>query len=315
MALTPELIKSNERLATLSDEQVSAIATLSVNDEATVINAKVGEHHGLIEADVLQISGIEKNDGERAYDYMKRVMSSYKEQTGSAETLQQTINNQKATIADLNKKINDGSTDEALKQQLTDAKSNLAQLQNQYDADKTAWDKEKEGFSEKITSIQVNSAIGKATSKLKFKAAYPENVQKTLLDSAKATVLSKYTPDWVESEGEKVMVFRDEKGEIVRNKSNSLHPYTAKELITEQLGDVLDGERSKKGGGTGAPPGGGGVEDIEEVDIAQAKTQIEADELIVKHLMQKGVTRGSQEFADQQKKLRNGNNVSKLPIR
>jgi hypothetical protein len=57
MALTPEVIKANAELATLSDAQLTAIATLSVNDENQVINNKIGELHGRYDQDVKEVSG------------------------------------------------------------------------------------------------------------------------------------------------------------------------------------------------------------------------------------------------------------------
>ncbi len=316
MALTPDVIKANESLATLSDDQVAAIATLSVNDEATVINTKIGEHHGLIEKDVLSISGVKKNDGEKSYDYMKRVITDYKSQSGGATELQSTIDQQKQVITDLKQSIADGKGNETIAQELADAKSNLTQLQSQYDADKQAWGDKEKGFNERITGIQVASEFGKATAQFKFKAEYPESVRSTLLKSAESAVLSKYSPDWVDAgDGKKTMVFRDENGEIVRNKSNGLHPYTAQELMQAQLKDVIDTGKKKKGGGTEPPNKKPGVETIEEADISAASTQVEADELIVKHLLQIGKTRGTADFADAQKKLRTDNEVAKLPIR
>lgn len=313
MPLTPELIKANESLAALTDEQIAAISSLSANEEATVISSKIGEHHGKIEADVKAVSGIDKNEGEKSYDYVKRALSTYKEKASSATQLQSEIQAQKAKITDLENKILEGKGNEAVAQRLKDAESKLGALQSQYDTDKSTWEKEKSSFTEKITAVQVNSEIAKATAGLKFKAAFPESVQKTLLKSAKETILGQYKPDWVEESGEKVMVFRDAKGEIVRNKANGLNPYTAQELIAEQLADTLDQGKKQSGAGTGAEGGTGGG--VETADITGAKTQVEADELITRHLMQNGFVRGTAAFAAEQKKIRDENNVSKLPIK
>lgn len=312
MPLTPELIKANESLAGLSDDQITAISTLSANEEATVISSKIGEHHGKIEADVKAVSGIDKNEGEKSYDYVKRALSTYKEKAGSTTQLQSQIDAQKATITDLEAKILDGKGNEAVAQKLRDAESKLGALQSQYETDKSTWEKEKSSFTEKITGVQVNAEIAKATAGLKFKAAFPESVQKTLLKSAKETILGQYKPDWIEEGDAKVMVFRDAKGDIIRNKANQMEPYTAQELIAEQLADTLDQGKKQNGAGTGGESGGGGVE---SADISAAKTQVEADTLISKHLMQKGLVRGTKSFADEQKKIRDENNVSKLPIK
>ena len=313
MALTPDVLKSNEVLSTLSEDQLSAITSLSVNDEKSVISTKIGEHHGLIERDVKEVSGIEKNQGEKSYEYMKRVLSSYKESSGNSSELQTKISDQEAKIQQLEKSISDGSTDTVTIQKLKDAEGKLSQLQNQYDTDKNTWETEKNSFTEKITGIQVNSEFNKATAGLKFKAGYPESVQKTLLNSTKDSILSKYKPDWVEADGSKVMVFRDDKGEIVRNRANGLNPYTASELIMDSLKEVVDSGKNTTGAGTGNTSKSD--DSVGSADISGAKTQVEADQLIVKHLLQIGETRGSASFAEKQRKIRDQNNISKLPIR
>lgn len=316
MALTPELIKANEALASLSEDQVTAIATLSANDEADVINAKIGEHHGLIEKDVKEISGVEKQDGEKSYDYLKRVLGDFKQKSGGATELQAQITEKENKIKKLEKQIADGNTDGALKQKLQDTEGQLAALQTKYDEDKSAWEKEKGDFTEKITDIQVKSAFNKATAKIKFKAGFSESVQKTLISSAESAILNKFTPDWVDAgDGNRTMIFRGKDGEIARNKANGLNPYTAEELIAEHLKDAIDPGRSKTGSGSSGNDNRGGVDAVETVDIASAKTQIEADELIVRHLLQKGEVRGTASFAEMQKKIRTENGIDKLPLR
>ena len=315
MALTPEVIKANEALSSLSDDQVEAISTLSANDETSTINTKIGEHHGLIEKDIREISGEDKKQGEKSYDYLKRVLGDYKEKSKGSESLSAKITEKENKIAELEQKIVDGKGNEAIAQKLKDAQDQLQVLSAQYETDKNAWEKEKGDFTERITGIQVKAAFGKATAGLKFKAGYPDAIKQTLLNSAESSLLSTYTPDWVDAgDGNRTMVFRDKNGEIARNKANGLNPYTAEELITEQLKEVLDFGQNRKGAGT-KKPNGAGTDTIDTVDFANAKTQVEADELIVRYLLQQGETRGSSSFADRQKQIRNDNGVSKLPVR
>ena len=314
MALTPELIKANESLASLSDDQIAAISTLSVNDENKVIGEKIGEVHGKYDKDIEEITGQKKPDGVKTYDFVKQVLGEFKTKATSAPELQKQIDTYKTKVSDLEKQIVDGKGNEAIAQKLKDAEGKLSQLQTQYATDKQTWEKEKGMYAEQITGLQVTTQFEKATAGLKFKAGYPESVQKTLLETSQANILAKYKPDWVEADGKKVMVFRDDKGEITRNKNNQLNPYTAEELMKENLKEVLD--LGKKTTGTGTKnPAEGDTNTIDVVDIAGAKTQIEADELIVKHLMQLGETRGSASFAEKQKKLREDNGVNKLPLR
>ena len=314
MALNQEIIKANEALATLTDAQVTAIATLSANDEQAVLNTKIGELHGRYDKDVKEVAGIEKNQGEKSYDYVKRVLGEFKAKVGGSSELQTKVAQYESEITSLKAQIADGKGNEAMKQQLTDTQGKLTALQSQYETDKQTWGNKEKEFSNQITTIQVDAQFDKALAGLKFKAGYPENVQKTLLSSTKSSILGQYKPDWVEADGQKTMVFRDQKGEILRNKNNALNPYTAQELISEQLKEVLDFGQKKAGAGT-TEPAKGGAESIEIIDIAGAKTQVQADELIVKHLMQLGEVRGSASFAEKQQKIRTENGVDKLPFR
>ena len=314
MALTPEVIKANEVLTGLSEDQITAIATMSANDETTVINTKVGEIHGRYEEDIKAVAGVEKNQGEKSYDYMKRVIGDYKTKVEGSSGLQTQIDSYKSEIQTLKGQIAANSGDETLKTQLKDTQSKLELLQTQYNTDKEQWGTSKKEFESQITKIQVDTEFSKALSGIKFKTGYSDTIQKTLISSAKDGILGKYQPDWVEANGEKVMVFRDSKGEIVRNKANSLEPYTAEELVKESLKDALDLGTTKTGTGTSDKRGQNVIE-VELADISSAKTQVEADDLIVKHLMQLGVTRGTAEFAEKQTKIRNDLQVGKLPLK
>jgi len=311
--LTEKLLKENTDLSTLTAEQVAAITTLSANDEATVISAKTGEIHGRLETDVKTVSGLDKNEGEKSYDFLKRVLGDFKESAKGSTTLKADLAAEKSKIAGLEQKILDGKGNEAVAQKLKDAESKFDALKLQFDTEKTGWDTEKTGFKDTITGIKVAAEISKATAGLKFKAAYPDSVQKTLLTSAKATVLSTYKPDWYEEkDGSKTMVFRDKNGDIAKNSANGLEPFTAKELISAQLKDVLEVAKVQKGGGTGNPKG---PNPITIADLSDAKSQIDADRIIVKHLLGQGLLKGTQDFADGQSKLRKENNISKLPMR
>lgn len=302
MALTLDILKANTVLASLTEEQLNSIVTLSSNDESTVLGTKIGELHGSYDKDVKDVTGIEKKQGEKSYDYVKRVLGDYK---GKLTTLE-------ATKVDLEKKISDGATDPALKQKLADTEKSLSDMKALYDSDKTKFDTEKQAYEAKIKEVHVEHAFGTALSGVKFKAAIPESVHGTLVNNAKAEILSKYKADFVEANGSKVLVFRDDKGNIVANPQNKLEPFTAKELmLASSLKDVLDFGIEQPGAGTGKSAAG----QSSIVDISSAKSQVEADELISTQLLAQGLTRGSAEFAAKQLEVRKENSVDKLPLR
>lgn len=314
--LTIEMLRQSSALTGLTDDQLNAIAEMSRNDENTVIGTKIGALHGQYDTDILDITGIKKKDGEKSYDYAKRVLGEYKTKAESAKTIQTQLTAAQAQVAELQSKLEKGAGDETLKQQLKDAKAQVTQLQTQLQTKETEFNTKKAEFDKTIKDTHVDYAFQAATAGLKFKSGITEPIQKTLLNAAKAEVLAKGTPDFIEDgQGGKKLVIRGADGNILNNPKNNLNPYTMQELVMEtSLKDVIDKGRQQIGGGTGGfGSGSGGTGGT--LDLSGIKSQVEADKAIEAHLLANGLTRDSQEFADQSMQLRTENNVASLPIR
>ena len=313
--LTIEMLRQNQSLTGLTDAQFTAIAEMSKNDENTVIGTKIGALHGQYDTDIFSITGISKKDGEKSYDYAKRVLGDYKAKADSAKEIKAQLTAAQAQVAELQSKLEKGTGDEALKQQLKDAKAQVTQLQTQLQTKETEFNTKKAEFDKTIKDTHVDYAFQAATAGLKFKTGITEPIQKTLLNAAKAEVLSKGTPDFIDDgNGGKKLVLRGADGNILNNPKNNLNPYTLQELVMEtSLKDVIDTGRKQPGGGTGPGAGAGGTNVT--LDLSGAKNQIEADKAIESYLLSNGLTRDSQEFANQSMQLRTENNVANLPIR
>ena len=314
--LTIEMLRQNAVLAALPEATLTAIAEMSKNDENTVIGNKIGALHGQYDADILSISGIAKNQGEKSYDYAKRVLSSYETKAKAAKATEAELKAAKEQVASLQAKIEVGAGDETLRKQLNDAKTQVSQLQQQLTAKTTELTNKQAEFDKTIKDTHVDYAFKAATAGLKFKDAIPASVRDTLLASAKAEVLAKGTPDFIDNgNGGKTLVMRDANGNILNNPANNLNPYTISELVMRtSIKDVIDEGRKQNGGGTGGNGGNGG-HGGSSIDLSTAKTQVEADRLIETHLLSTGLTRDSSEFASQAMQLRTENKVSELPIR
>ena len=310
MALTAVLLRANAALAGLSEEQIAAIEELSRNDENTVIGTRIGELHGQYDTDVFSVTGIAKRQGEKSYDYVKRVLGDYKQKAAGADQLTQTIATLQTEIDGYKKTIAEGKGNEEVAKQLKDAQKQLADTQALFEQKNQEWENKYSALNTQYQTSLIDAEFGKALSGMKFKSIYPESVQKTLIDSAKRTVLSTAKPDWLEENGEKKLVFRDATGNIMTNPENKLNPFTPGELLKRELKEVLDNGRQQTGAGTRNLGGNGGS----TFDLGGATTQVAADEMISKHLMAQGYTRGSKEFADEAQKIRTENGVDKLPV-
>ena len=309
------MLNQSESLKGLTDAQKLAITTLSSNDEATVIGTKIGALHGQYDADILSISGISKADGEKTYDYLKRVLGAYKTKLDGTKTLSAQLEAQKKKVTELETKLAAGGSDEAVKQQLKDARHQVTQLQTQLTAKTEELDNAKKDYEKKEKDLQVGFAFTNATAGIKFKADVSEPVRKILLAAAKDEILAKGTPDFVDDgNGGKKLVLRDAAGNTLNNPKNNLNPYTVEELVMEtSLKDVIDTGKQQPGGGT--KPNPSSDHRAFNLDLSTAKTQQEADVQIENYLLSTGLTRDNVEFGNKALEIRNENNVSSLPIR
>lgn len=310
--LAVEMLRGNAALAGLTDEQLNSIAVMSQNDENTVIGNRIGALHGQYDTDILSISGITKNEGEKSYDYMKRVMTGYKSAAASADTLKTEITGLKAEKEKLQKQLESGSADATLKQALKDTEARLSQAQAKYETSKTELENTKKSYEAKIKDIQVDYAFDKAIAGMTFKADVDDSVKAVLLKDAKQQVLAKGTPDFVEINGVRTLVFRDANGLTLNNPTN-LAPLTISEMLSnvESLKSILG--TGTAGAGTRTVPPTPTTDPV--LQMSQVRSQVEADNIIEKYLMDKGYTRYSKEFITESTKLRAQYNVDKLPIR
>lgn len=313
MALTVEVLKANSVLAGLSDEQLTAITTLSANDENSVIAQKTGKIYGDLDADILSVTGIAKNGTEKTYDYAKRVLGEFKTKAESAVQLQSTIDTLTKEKSRLEKAIQDGASDAETAKALKQAKADLAAITGQYNELNTKFQNAEQNHQKELFGIRVESTLQAATANLKFKPELPGSVTKVLLSQATEKIKNMHPELIDDGKGGQIIAFKDENGAIMRNPNNQLNPFTADELIQRELDmmGVLDKGRQQAGTGTQPPSGVAGSGTV--ISIAGAKTRTEAYDMIASSLMTQGLTNGSAEFQTAMDQAWKDNNISSLP--
>ena len=319
MALSIDILNANQSLATLTDEQKSAIVTLSKNDEDTVIANKTGEIYGGLDNDILSTSGIAKDGTEKTYVYAKRVIGDLKAKAEAAAGLQTQIADKDKEIARLNKVIAEGGGDSETAKQLKQAKADLASVTSDYNALNTKYQEQEQRHANELLGMQVENELNSVKAGLKFKAGLTDNVTKVLTDQAIAAVKA-MKPQYIDDgKGGKVLSFMDENGAVKRNAKNQLNPYTVGEMFLQQLEqlDVLDKGRQQEGGGTREHQHSI-IKDkdgnVTSVSISGAKTQVEATEAIKQALMAQGVAYGTRAYTQAFDKAWADNDCSKLPM-
>lgn len=312
MALTVEILKANAALSGLTDEQIKAITTLSLNDENSVIAKKTGEIYGGLDADILEVSGIPKNGTEKTFDYAKRVISEMKGNATKVAELQGQIETISKEKAKLEKAISEGATDAETSKALKQAKADLAAVQGEYNKLKEKHEEVEKTYQSELYGIRIDSAIQMATSNIKFKAGLPESATQVLLNQA-IDKIKKLSPELVDDgNGGKTLVFKDDSGAIMRNPENQLNPYTPNDLLTKELKSMGILDEGRQGAGTGnkgeTTTRNGGV-----VDISGAKTRVEAYEAITNTLVAQGLQIGTDKFDEAMSAAWKDNNIANLP--
>lgn len=312
--LTKEILKANSVLSGLSEEQLTAIATLSQNDENAVIAKKTGEIYGALDADILEVSGMEKDGVEKTYEYAKRVLGVLRTRADGSSALQAKADALEKEKERLEKAIADGAGDKEAAKALKQAKADLASVTAQYAELNRKYEQAKAEHEKELAGVRVDGALSAASSALKFKPGFPESVVKVVLRQAVEKVKG-MNPEYIDDgKGGKVLAFKGEDGAIMRNPENQLNPYNAGELLAKELDamGVLDKGRKAEGTGT-QPPFAGGKGDASGIDVSGAKTRVEAYEAISRSLMAQGLTAGSKAFDEAMTQAWKDNSVASLP--
>lgn len=313
--LTTEILKANELLASLTDDQLTAITTLSRNDEEAVIGQRFGEVYRQMDATIEKATGVKRNGDEKTYLYLERAANELNERVKGSAALAQQVSELTKEKARLEKVIADGGSDAETKKALAQAQKDLTSITKQYNELKVQADEEKKRHTSELFGLRVNAELDAAAKNFKWKQSFTGSVKDVLLSQAIDNV-KKMNPEEIDDgKGGKIIAFKGADGEILRNTENQLYPFTAGELLEKELSSmgVLEKKRSMTGTGTEPPKGGGSPQFV--YDLSGAKTQAEAYDAIASALMAKGLTNGSKEFDTAMQQAWKDNAINKLPLK
>lgn len=297
MALVKDTLLANESLKGLSDEQISAIETLSKNDEDAVIGGRFSEVYRQMDSTIEKATGIKRNGDEKTYNYLERAAKEFAGKYADYDSL-------KTKVGELEQKIATGG-DAALKAQLDSVKGELEAAKSEYATLKATYEKEKGDNAKALLNFKIDSEIARAKDGLKFKSGLNEAVMTTLVSQAIANIKAK-NPSFEDRGGVQTLVFRDAEGKPLLNAENKLNPYTAKELLTKEFEKMDILEKSPAKGAGGEPP-------KPSATISGATTRIEALTAIEKMLSERGISKTSLDYQREYDKLCEEYKVSDLP--
>lgn len=312
--ITNEMLAADAALSGLTDEQRTAIVTMSKNDEEVVIGNRFREVYNQLDATIAKETGIARNGDEKTYLYLERAAKTLAAKANSVDGLNSKINDLTKERDKLQKALEEGG-DETVKKQLAQANKDLTAIRQQYDTLKGDYDKMKTDHANELLGIQIDNVLAGAKAGLKYKPEFPQAAVDTLLAQAEAKVKG-MSPEFIDDgKGGKRLVFKGENGEIARNPENHLEPFTADELLKKELRamGILDEGRKATGTSTTTTTTITSSSAV-PVDVSMAKTQNEAEQIIHNQLNAQGLTRGSKAYQEAMTAAWKDNNISSLPI-
>jgi hypothetical protein len=301
------LLQQNAALAGLTDAQLDAIVTIASNDLNTEIGHKFSEVYRQLDTTIEKSTDIAREGDEKTYKYLERAITKMKESLDSSG-LQSQIDTLKAEKTRLEEQVAKGG-DEETKRLLASTKAELENAKTEYGKLQTQMEKFKTDHKKELLGLQVTSDVKQAAAGLSFKKEIPQTVVDTMVQQAVAR-LAGTNPEYIDNgQGGKRLVFRGEDGAIKNNPKNQLNPYTAGELLSEYLSDIIAPAASGGAGTNRTDPKGGSA-----TDISGAKTRVQAQEIIAKSLADQGLAVGTQAYQEAMDKAWKDNNVSNLPL-
>lgn len=308
------MLNGDAVLNTLTDEQKTAIVAMSKNDEEVVIGNRFRDVYNQLDATIARETGIARNGDEKTYLYLERAAKELAAKANSVDGLNAKVADLTKERDKLQKALSEGGADEQVTKQLAQAKKDLTSVTQSYTELKATYDKSKAEHEAELLGIRIDNELAVARGGVKVKGDLPPQVTDAIMRQT-VDKIKGMSPEYIDDgNGGKRLVFKDKDGAIIRNQEKQLEPITAGDLLTRELKamGILDEGRRAAGSGT-TPPAPKG--DSVPVDVSTARTQTEAQDIIARQLMTKGMVNGSKDFQAAMDAAWKENNISALPIK
>ena len=239
------------------------------------IDVRIGDLEKRYSSDVTSITKNQPNDGERAYDFMKRELTA----------LTDSVVGLKSKNEGLQKAVDDNTGGEAYDQLKRDHDSVVRKHTEKMDEWKDKYGKlEQSGEQMRITNEFNMSMTG-----FKFKdvSIVPEPIRNVVIDKAKQELLkkAKFISD--------KLVFIGEDGEVMLD--DMMKPLTSKAMFAEELKLIIDTGRTQTGVDVNKPEETKDKDGNLEINLSipdSVKTNVDLGD----HLLSLGYVRGSEKF-------------------
>lgn len=297
--LSNELVKSN--VSDLSDEQVSQVVELANNTFKKELDSKIdevrGSTFGLVD-EVVKEFGYPRQSG-KTTEHLKNVLTILNE-AKMTDDIKTKLSSLEQKNKDLETQLKSSNPDFSKKEK--DYLDKITLLEGALSEQKDSLSKEQQKYKKDILKLQIVNKMPKVREDIgeKTKELHVNTAVNQILESA----------DFDDNDN---IIFRDSEGKIMYNPDNKNKPYSIQDMFAKNdyFKEIMHTDSGKKGLG---------LDNLDNKNkyipsISGAKTQLEADSIIEKTLLAKGISKTDSNYQIEFDKIRNENQVNKLPMR
>lgn len=233
-----------------------------------LIDDKTREFHSTFENNVRDLTGIDREDNEKSYDYLKRAWTG---QVSSKKELENTITEMQKKLKEYEEK---GVKGNDLAEQLTNQLNETKNLLKKANEEKENVVKE---YESKAFESSYNSKLNDAVNMLRpsFKKDLPKEIIEHTISSVLNNFKQEIQPVKLDGGG---FVFNDKDGKPMVNVKNG-NMLSATDILEERLNFIIDEKRVQSGagsgdGGAGSGDDGGGKYDLKLPDTVKSRTAL-----------------------------------------
>lgn len=297
--ITEDLIKEN--IPELQEDHIKPLVELVNNTYEKELKIEVdkvrGSTFGLVD-EKLKDFGYPKTSG-KTTEHLVNVLTTLKEGMMSEDTKKKM-----SDLEDANKKLQD---------QIKSDNPDVEQLKQDYEHKLEVLNdslKQKDELFGEVESKHKKDLI-----KLQLLANVPK-IKDSVGEKTKELHLNKAINDLIESadlDDDGKVIFRDNDKNVLYNSANKNNPFTIEEMFdkNEYLKEIVDSGTTKTGLGSNQHQ----QSEKFTMNLSGAKTRMQADEIIEKSLLAKGLTKLDPKYQEEFSKIRKENKVEQLPIR
>jgi hypothetical protein len=225
-----------------------------------------------IDDDIFSVIGERKKPTEKTYDFLKSKLSELKTRAEKVAELESEI-----TI------LKQSKPDDAKLQEIRDLQNQIKKIKTQHDEELTA-------FSQRTQKSLIKSDIERGLMDLKIKTGIPETVKQVYVNQ----IIDELANSAEMRDGQ--LVFLDADKKALRNPA-TMAPYTAKELLTEKMKDLIEVGHKQEGLKLPAdtPPVSKGKDGKLTLNFVRP-ADVSSRQKLGEHLLELGLKRGSPEF-------------------